>query len=380
MLYFCKTDCKTGNTGMNTPKIYNAVYDFVDRNVEQGYGDKLAFIEGENRLTYGDLQGATCRMANLLASLDVRPEARVAILSHDTVDYPILYWGALRAGVVPVCLNTLLTTEQYEYMLTDSRVQALFVSAALLSMIEPLLATLPALRHVIVIGGGDPAYADFQTLLNGASDQAETVQTSPDEPAFWLYSSGSTGAPKGVRHVHSSPMYVAKNYGAEVLGIRHDDVCFSAAKLFFAYGYGGGMAIPMSVGATTVLFAGRPTPQSVLETLKTYSPTIFFGVPTLYASLLADPSCQPANSSDRLRICVSAGEALPKDVGESWRARMGVDILDGIGSTEMLHIFLSNRMGEVHYGTSGKKYRDIICVWWMRRGRMSRSVILVSWW
>ncbi len=340
---------------MQTPSIYNAVSDFVDRNVTNGLADKPAFIEGGNVLTYGELQRGTYQMANVLKSLDIRPEARIAILAHDTVEYPVMYWGALRAGVVPVCLNTLLTVEQYDYMLTDSRVQALFVSASLLPVVEPLFARLPFLRHVVVVGGEGHEYADYASLLEQAPTQSETAQTSPDETAFWLYSSGSTGAPKGVRHVHSSPMYVAENYGAGVLGIQPDDICFSAAKLFFAYGYGGAMAIPMSVGATTVLFSGRPTPQTILETLKTHAPTVFFGVPTLYAAMLADTSCQPENSSARLRICVSAGEALPENVGKTWRDRMGVDILDGIGSTEMLHIFLSNRTGAVRYGTSGKE-------------------------
>jgi 4-hydroxybenzoate-CoA ligase len=158
-----------------------------------------------------------------------------------------------------------------------------------------------------------------------------------------------------VLHVHTSPMYVAENYGKGVLGIEHDDICFSAAKLFFAYGFGAGMAIPMSVGATTVLLPGRPTPQSVLETMRQHNPSMFFGVPTLYAALLANPECRPENGSGRLRRCISAGEALPEDIGKTWKQRMGVDILDGIGSTEMLHVFLSNRPDDILYGSSGKE-------------------------
>ena len=340
---------------MDTPRPYNAVSDFVDRNVEQGAGDKLAFVEGKNTLTYGALQTATYKMANLLRSMGIKREARVAILMHDTVDWPVVYWGALRAGVVPVCLNTLLTADQYEYMFNDSRVEALFVSAALLPMIEPLIPQMDALQQVVVVDGDGQNYPNLQTLLEAADDTAVTADTCSDETAFWLYSSGSTGAPKGVRHVHSSPMYVAEHFGKQVLKLQPDDICFSAAKLFFAYGYGAAMAIPMAVGATTVLFAGRPTPQTVLEIMNTYNPTLFFGVPTLYAAMLADESCTPQNGSSRLRQCISAGEALPEDVGKNWAKRMNVDILDGIGSTEMLHVFLSNWPDDVKYGTSGKE-------------------------
>ena len=334
---------------------YNAVTDFVDRNVERGLGDRTAFIDPERHLTYSELHAQTCRVANLLGELDIRREARIAVLLHDTVDWPVVFWGALRAGVIPACLNTLLTSDQYEYLLNDSRAQALFVSASLLPVVEPILGRLEALRHIVVVGGADHGHLDFAELMAAAPAEAATVATAADEPAFWLYSSGSTGAPKGVRHVHSSPIYVAQNYGRGVLGIRPDDVCFSAAKLFFAYGFGASMAVPMSVGAQSVLLPGRPAPASVLETLHTHDPTIFFGVPTLYAATLADPACRPENASSRLRLCISAGEPLPEDVGRTWKQVMGTDIIDGIGSTEMLHVFLSNRPGEVRYGTTGRE-------------------------
>lgn len=340
---------------MTKPRNYNAVHDMVDRNVERGFGDKPAFVDPDRTLSYQALQTATNQMANALGALDIRRENRIAMLMFDTVDYPIVFWGAIRAGVVPVCLNTLLTTAQYDYILNDSRVEALFVSAQLLEVVAPLLANLPSLRHIIFVGDESKQHTDLQSLLNTAGTAFETADTCADETAFWLYSSGSTGDPKGVRHVHTSPIYVAENYGENILYIEHDDICFAAAKLFFAYGLGAGMAIPMSVGATTILLPDRPTPQIVLAMLHKHNPTLFFGVPTLYAAILADPDCQPENSSNNLRLCISAGEALPEDVGTTWRDRMGIDILDGIGSTEMLHVFLSNRPGDIRYGTSGRE-------------------------
>lgn len=346
----------TGDDAMNFPRQYNAANDFVDRNVSNGHGAKVAFIDGDRSLTYEALQLATCKVANLLNGLEIKRENRIAMLMLDTIDYPAVFWGALRAGVVPVCLNTLLTSQQYEYMLSDSRAEALIVSSELLEVVEPVLQNCPFLENVVVVGGEAGEHKVFEDLLASSSDSYETADTCADEVAFWLYSSGSTGDPKGVRHIHSSPKYVANYYGKGVLDIAHDDVCFSAAKLFFAYGFGAGMAVPMSVGATTVLAPGRPTPSSVLDVLSKHQPTIFFGVPTLYAAMLADPDCTMKRSSAKLRLCISAGEALPEDVGKTWKKRMGVDILDGIGSTEMLHVFLSNKPDDIRYGTSGKQF------------------------
>ena len=329
---------------------YNAAVDMLDRNVSAGRAAKIAFIDPARKLTYGDLTESAARVGPMLARLGLRREDRVAMIMLDTVDFPILFWGAIRAGIVPVPLNTLLTAEQYRYILEDSRARVLFVSAPLLAIAQQAAA---GLELKIIVVGDAGELPRFDKLLAAETMGAEPVPTSADEVAFWLYSSGSTGMPKGVRHVHASPMETAKLYAQGVLGIRPDDVVFSAAKLFFAYGLGNAMSFPLSVGATAVLLPERPTPQAVFAVLKREQPTIFYGVPTLYAAMLADPNCTPEHSSTRLRMCVSAGEGLPEHLGLEWKKRFGVDIYDGVGSTEMLHIFLGNYPGKLRYGTSG---------------------------
>jgi benzoate-CoA ligase family protein len=345
---------------MAYPRIYNAAHDMIDVHVSSGRGNKLAFVDHSRRLTYGALAGETNRMANLLGSFGLQREMRIALLLPDTVDFPVCFWGAIKTGITPVPLNTLLTVEQYAYILADARVKALVVSPALLEVVQPILKDLADLTHVIVAGGDAPAYGfSLATELAQQSASFKVVETCADEVAFWLYSSGSTGAPKGARHVHTSMMDTARLYGQGVLGIRESDVIFSAAKLFFAYGLGNGMSFPMSVGATTILLPERPTPDAVFNTLRDHQPTIFCGVPTLYTAILANAACTPETGSKKLRACISAGEALPAEIGKAWKARFGIDILDGVGSTEMLHIYVSNRPGDIRYGTSGTATRKV---------------------
>ncbi len=335
----------------------NAVNWFVDRHTSDGGGARVAFRDPWHSLTYAELEITTRQFAGALQAAGIGRERRILLLLQDTIDFPIAFWGALRAGVVPIPINTLLTPETIAYLLHDSRAAGVVVSAG-------LAASLPADTppHVIVSkpdGSRHPTLANdswtgLQAFLASGDPATPAVAASPDEVAFWLYSSGSTGAPKGVRHVHSSLRFTAETYGARVLQIGPDDVMFSAAKAFHAYGLGNSLTFSQSVGATTMLLPGRPTPEAVLDMMRTHNPTLFGGVPTLYAALLANPYITPGAGSHRLRRCISAGEALPADIGSRWKSIVGVDILDGIGSTEMLHIFLSNRPDDIRYGTSGK--------------------------
>jgi 4-hydroxybenzoate-CoA ligase len=344
-------------------RAYNAVSDFIDANVERGLADKIVFTDPQRTLSYGELQAATCRFGRGLQTLGLRQESRIVLILLDTVDFPIAFWGAIRAGVIPVPLNTLLTPEQYAYMLEDSRAEAVVISTPLMKAFEPILDRLTHLRCAVVAGAdavsavpelGRLETHRFADILARGTPELWTAPTVSDEVAFWLYSSGSTGAPKGAKHVHTSLMATARLYGHGVLGFRADDVVFSVAKLYFAYGLGNSMTFPMSVGASTVLLPDRPTPKSVLEIMRRHRPTLLFGAPTFYGAMLADEEIGRGAGSDRLRLCVSAGEALPPNFSERWREVVGTDILDGIGSTEMLHIFVSNRPGEIRFGTTGK--------------------------
>jgi benzoate-CoA ligase len=335
---------------LNLPEAFNAADYFIDRNIREGRTDKIAVLCEERAFTYGEIRDAVNRFGNGLKSLDIRMEERVALLLLDTEVYPQAFFGAIKIGAVPVCLNTMNRPKDFEFYLNDSRARVLVVDASLLELIEPIRKSLRFVRHIIVANGEAPAGdLALTTLTASQSTELETAPTCSDDACFWLYSSGSTGSPKGTVHLQHDMVYATETYGKKVLGIREDDCCFSAAKLFFAYGLGNGTYFPFGVGATAVYLPKRPTPDQVYDTIQRHRPTLFFGVPTLYGQML-----EAEGGMDNVRLCVSAGEALPGDYINRWKARFDLDILDGIGSTEMAHIFISNAPGDIHPGSSGK--------------------------
>jgi benzoate-CoA ligase len=321
---------------------------------------KAAFLDDQGTLTFGDLDGRVRRVAAGLRALGIRREERVLLLMHDCCDWPVSFLGAMYAGLVPVAVNTLLTADDYAYMLEHSRAQAVLVSGALLPALNAAMTKSDHEVGKVVVSQPvaplHPSEVEFEAFVQAHQPAHKPAATGPDDPGFWLYSSGSTGRPKGAVHSHGNPYWTAELYGRRVLKLQEDDVCFSAAKLFFAYGLGNALSFPMSVGATTILMGERPTPDATFRRWRGEAggqkPTVFFGAPTGFAGMLASPHL-PARSDVALRLVSSAGEALPADLGLRFMHHFGVDIVDGIGSTEMLHIFLSNRPERVRYGTTG---------------------------
>ena len=321
-----------------------------------GRANKTALIDDVGSLTYGELTDQIRRFAGGLKAMGLKREERVLLLMQDSTDWVVAFLGSLYAGVVPVAVNTLLTVEDYAFMLSNSRAQAALVSSTLLPTLQTALDLVKTeVRHVVVSRPvAELAQGQFNMAqLLAQSPPALPAQTLADEPAFWLYSSGSTGKPKGTVHSQGNLYWTAELYGSGVLQLRESDVVFSAAKLFFAYGLGNALTFPLSAGASVVLMAERPTPQATFKRLVDHQPTVFYGAPTGYGGMLASPDL-PSKNAVALRLCSSAGEALPRDIGERWSAHFGCEIIDGIGSTEMLHVFLSNRPGDVRYGTTGK--------------------------
>lgn len=332
---------------------YNAAADLIDRNIKAGRGDKSAFIDSAGSHSYAELARLVNQAANAMTrELGLRMEDRILLCLNDTIAFPACFLGAIKAGIVPIPVNTRLTPGEYDFMLDDSRAKALFVSADLLPGFTDHLKDHAFLDQTVVAGADGQGHRTLDALLSTQSDQFETAPTREDDICFWLYTSGTTGRPKGAVHLHAHMMRTSELYAQPTLGICAEDTVYSAAKLFFAYGLGNGLSFPMSVGATTILLEGPPTPDAVINVLETHKPTLFYGVPTLYAMLLASGKL-PKAGEHSLRLCTSAGEALPEDLLRRFKERTGCDILDGIGTTEMLHIFLSNQQGRIKPGATG---------------------------
>ena len=327
---------------------YNAADALLLPNLVAARFNRIAVIDDAGRYTYDELNARANRFANMLRTRGVASGERVLLCLNDGIDFPVCFLGAMRAGVIPVPLNTLLTAQDYAYIIADSGARLAVISTVVASGWDAALGVNP---HLDVMWSGDTdAESSLHRAMAGSSDHQITAPTHRDAVAFWLYTSGTTGKPKGVMHRHGSLEFTAQSYARHILEIQQDDVVFSAAKLFFAYGLGNALTFPCSVGATAVLTAARPTPTLIKELFERHQPTVFCGVPTLYAMLLASGELA---APGRMRVCISAGEALPEAILVRWRIAMGLDILDGIGTTEMLHIFISNRAGEVAPGTSG---------------------------
>jgi benzoate-CoA ligase len=339
--------CATTAADLGVPESFNAATHFVDRHVGEGRGAKVAIECGDERVTYLELLERVNRFGSALRDvLETRPEDRVALMLLDTPAFAVAFFGAIKIGAVPIPVNTLWKTADYRYVLTDSRARVAIVSEALLPQIDAIdRADVPALRHIVVVGQGG-----FAELIDRGSPELAAETTHRDSPAFWLYSSGSTGTPKGCVHLHHDMVICAELFAKGVLGIGPADRCFSVAKLFFAYGLGNALYFPLAVGATSILMPGPPAPARVYATIERHRPTLFSSVPTGYGMLLSHPGDFDLSS---VRLAVSAGEALPPSLYDRFKQRFGVDILDGIGSTEVLHMFISNRADAIRPGSSG---------------------------
>jgi benzoate-CoA ligase len=333
----------------------NATEAFVDANIRAGRGESTAIVDAaSNRtITYREVLAQVNRTGHALRRLGIRAEERVMLLLPDVPEFAFAFFGAIKIGAVAVPVNTLLKPHDYVYLLNDSRARALVVHASLLPLIEPLQSSLRHLQHLLVVGAEHGA-ASYAAMLAAEDENLTAEPMSDDDAAFWLYSSGTTGFPKGAIHLQHDMTCCAESFARGVLGITAADRTFSVARLFFAYGLGNALYFPFYVGATTILHPGRPEPRLVFDVVARHKPTLFYSVPTSYAAMLAAMDAVTHADFSSVRLCSSAGEPLAASLYERWRARTGVEILDGIGSTEVLHTFLANRAGRVRPGSSGE--------------------------
>ncbi|MGH9744744.1 MAG: benzoate-CoA ligase family protein [Candidatus Acidiferrales bacterium] len=336
------------------PDRYNLVDHFVDRHVREGRGEKVAIISGAQRTTYRELAALINRVGNGLLRLGLQEEQRVLLVLPDSLEFAAAYFGSMKMGAVAVPTNTALRQMDYAYFLRESRAKIAFVHSTLLTEFTPALVGQQYCRKVVACGERVDGYLHWDEFLRDNSPELEAAPTSKDDAAFWLWTSGSTGQPKAAVHAHHDWVHCCECYARGVLDIRANDVTFSTSKLYHAYGLGNGLVFAMHVGATTILHPDRPQAKAILETAQAHRPTLFFSVPTLYGAMLEEADRGTAYDLQSVRLAVSAGEPLPAAVFRRWKEHFGVEILDGIGSTEILHIYVSARAGQVRPGSTGK--------------------------
>jgi len=341
---------------IDLPRQFNVATYFLDRHLQEGRADKTAIECGEERITYRELLQRVNRIGNGLKKLGVRQEERVALLLLDTPDFACCFFGAIKIGAVAIPLNTMLKPAEYQYMLNDSRARVLIVEESLYPQIQAIgKENLRYLVTIIIAGQPVTDLRCLDHLRSESSSELEAEPTCKDDPAFWLYSSGSTGFPKGCIHLHHDMVVCSELYAKTTLGVRENDRLFSVAKMFFAYGLGNGLYFSLGVGATTILWPGSPSPPNIFGIIEKFKPTLLFSVPSNYSSLLSyHRETGPDFDLSSVRYGVSAGEALPAPIFHRFKERFGVEILDAIGSTEALHMFIANRPGAVRPGSSGQ--------------------------
>lgn len=333
---------------------YNAANIFVDKHLQEGRGDKVAIYYLDQKITYKEVWEKVNKTGNALKELGLGIEDRVMLLLLDSPEFTYSFFGAIKIGAVPIPTNTMFKPADYQYILNDSRAKAVVVSAELLDNITAIRDNLKYLRNVIVVGEPVGNTLGFDDITKGQSTELETADTCQDDPAFWLYSSGTTGSPKGTVHLQHDMAFSAEHYAKGVLNINENDRTYSVPRMFFAYGLGNSVFFPFYVGCSAILSPNRPTPEHVFDVIHTYKPTLFFGVPSSYTALLQLEGAKEKYDLSSIRHCISGGETLPKVLFERWLEQYNLEILDGIGSTEVLHIYVGNGPGQVRIGSTGK--------------------------
>ncbi len=337
------------------PKYYNVTTKLIDEQVAHGLGDEIAVYYKDKIYTYREMQSMINKVGNALHILGVHMEERVMLVMYDSPEAMASFFGAIKIGAVPIPINYMYTVDDYRYLLNNSRARTLIANDDFITNIEGYKEKLLYLENTIIVGNKTKSYhIGFNDIVDRCSDKLDVAYTTYEDAAFWNYTSGSTGVPKAAVHLQHDVFTCIDSYAISILGLTRDDILLSGSKFFFAYGLGNSFFYPLGVGASVVLLPDRPQPEAIFETINHYHPTVFFGVPTLYANLLEIKDAEKKYDLSSLRICTSAGEALPKEIFHEWKRRFGVEILDGIGSTELLHIFISNRPGDVKPGSSGK--------------------------